>query len=222
VSGDDRVEVECEDPVERRGPLAHRAAGLEVDVRVDAVPEEVARLQHAVLDEEDDEIAVGVAASRVEHAHGLAADRELLLRVEDEVREKLARRLVLPEVGVERLQMLERLRGGDHLRTRHERRVPVRVIEMVVRIEHRHDPLVGQVRDAREDRVALADERHRVDDDHALVGREHADVAADTAHHPDAGPHLLDVEPADPPPRPPGEAHDDERDEQDLLQHAAV
>jgi hypothetical protein len=57
------------------------------------------------------------------------------------------------------------------------------MVAMVVRVQHGDDRLRGQLGDARADRVALADEGHRVDHDHAVARHEHPDVAADAGVH---------------------------------------
>ncbi len=86
----------------------------------------------------------------------------------------------------------------------------MRVVEVVVRVEDRHHALVGQALDVVEDRLALAHEGHRVDDDHALVGDEDRDVPSDAAQHPEVGTDLLDDEVVHAPP------HDGrERDQHD-------
>ena len=141
--------------------------------RVVAVEQQVAGVEDAILDEEDDHVAVGVAASEVIGPHGLAADLDLLRRpVERVVRQQVLRRAILPVVGVERLQVAERPGRRHDLRADRKRRIPVRVIEVVVRVQHGDDRLRGQLGHLGADRVALADEGHRVDDDCAVARHE--------------------------------------------------
>src|SRR4029453_6184318 len=97
MARDHAVEVEREDPIERGGPLPDARACLEGDVRPVPVEEEVAGREHAVFDEQHDEVAVGVPATEVERADCLAPDAEVEAALEDLVRQEVAGGGLRPE-----------------------------------------------------------------------------------------------------------------------------
>ena len=88
-------------------------------------------------------VAVGVAVARVQGAQRLAAVRARPLAVEGFVRQEVARRAVRPPVGVACPEVLQGARRGHDLRADREGRVPVRVIQVVVRVEQRRYGLGG-------------------------------------------------------------------------------
>ena len=78
VARNDLIKVQGEHSVERLRPLLYRATRLEIDVRITAIEEEIARVEDAIFDEEHHEVASCVAASQVEGADRLAADPQFV------------------------------------------------------------------------------------------------------------------------------------------------
>jgi hypothetical protein len=107
------------------------------------------------------------------------------------------RRLSLPIPGVERLQVVEGALGGHDPGAGRKARVAVGVVAVIVRVDHRlhraSPQSLGQLVDA----GSLVAEGHGVDDDRAVPGGEHADVAAEAEDDVDVGCHLLGVERGD-------------------------
>ena len=78
MARNDLFKVEGEHSIERLRPLLYRATRLEVDVRIQAIEEEIARVENAIFDEEHDEVAPCVAAPQVEGADRLVADPQFV------------------------------------------------------------------------------------------------------------------------------------------------
>src|SRR5215467_6304935 len=114
VAGDDPVEIERQDAVERVSPLLHRTSRFEVDAGVELVEEEVARVENTVFDKEHHHIAVGMSPTEVHGADGLAAKLDLVLVGDGLVGER-ASRSAGPVRAVAVAQMLERALGGNDL-----------------------------------------------------------------------------------------------------------
>jgi hypothetical protein len=119
VSGDHAVEIERHHAIERRVPFAQRAARFEIHAGIAPVEEEVAGVQHAVLDEQHHQVAARVAAPEVLEANRLAAHREIVDLLEGLVRER-ARGAALPIGSVEVQQVVARALRR-HLGARGER-----------------------------------------------------------------------------------------------------
>ncbi len=101
--------------VERADPLLDAAAGLEIDVRVAVVEEQIAEMEDAVLDEEYHQIAARVAAPQVARTQRLAAERDLVGRVEGLVGERLGGGAA-PVAGVEGVDQFARALRRDDAR----------------------------------------------------------------------------------------------------------
>ena len=154
---------------------------------------QIAEVDDAVLDEEHDQIAAGVAAADEGSAHRLAADGDLVTGVEGLVRHRRGGRAG-PVAGVEGVhQILGALRRDD-AGARREARVPMRVVGVVVGVEDHGDFAAGDPLGFFADALALHAEGHRVDDHGAALGAQHADVAADAEENGDVVGDLLGVE----------------------------
>ena len=150
-------------------------------------------MEDAVFDEERDQVAARVAASQVAGAHRLAAERDLVGRVEGFVGERFGRGAA-PVAGVEGVEQFAGALRRDDARAGREARVSVRVVAVIVRVHHDDGFATGEPLGLFADALALHPEGHRVHDHRAAFGAQHADVAAHSEQHGDVVGDALGVE----------------------------
>jgi membrane associated rhomboid family serine protease len=186
------------DLLDRGGQALDAAPARQIDERKTIGHEVVAHVHDVRLGEEDDGVAVGVAARQVNRPHLLAVQVHRELVVERDRRQRLA--------GRGRRRIVARLAGGHaarqpppHVLVRHdrglarERGVAAGVVAVPMRVEHEAHGLVGNVFEGRPN---LRRQRREliVDDHDAVLADRHADVSALALEHVNVARDLLGLD----------------------------
>jgi hypothetical protein len=168
VAGDHEVEVVSQGLLHRPVPVLDAAIGVGIAERR-AVGEEVAHMDGALALEEDDGVAVGVAAAEVTGHDLLASQHDLRLVGERDARD--AGHLAFHHVGAGVAVQDDFGVGGEH------GLIAAGVVPVVMRVEDEADRLVADALHLGQNlRVVLRE--LVVDQEHALVRGQHGDVAA--------------------------------------------
>jgi hypothetical protein len=190
MARDDPVEIQLEGPIQTRDPCPGGSTARTVDSRVATIEEEIAHVNHAVFDEENDQIAIGVPRARVNQPHGFAANREFARSNHELVREASSP-IPRPRFGISTQQMLAGSLSRDDLFRSVECRIPVSVITVIVGVDDRVNRPTCDLFGERSDPFALNRESHRVDYHRTLSGPQYADVSTEAKDHIDIATHLL-------------------------------